>query len=258
MFIDSHSHLNHEDFINNIDEYLSEAKSGNVDAFLCVGWDVISSINAIKIAEKYDNVYAAIGIHPSDVLKASIEDFSKIESLVNHPKVVAIGEIGLDFYWNKEQKDKDIQIDWFKRFLSLANRYHKPVVIHSRDAIDLTYQILKENIVESKGVIHCYQAGKDYVKRYVELGYYFGIGGVATYKNALSLKEAIKIIPIDRLLLETDAPYLAPSPYRGSKNHSKYIPLIASEIALLKGINVDDIEKCSTSNFYNLFNRSKK
>lgn len=253
MIVDSHTHINDPAFINDVEGYIKLSSLANVKAFLCIGYDLKSSIESVKLANQYPNIYAAVGIHPTETKSASEKDLLEIEKLLNNPKVIAVGEVGLDFYWDKEEKIKNLQLNWFNKFIDLANRYHKPIIIHSRDAINLTYETLLNHKVNKAGIIHCYSAGKDYVKRYLELGYYFGIGGTVTFKNAISVKEAVKEIPLDRLLLETDAPYLAPTPYRGKQNHSQYIPLVIKEISYIKGINAEEIEKETTKNFEKLF-----
>lgn len=252
--IDSHTHLNDPLYINICDEYIKEAKENNVTKFLCVGYDLESSLAAVNIANKYEDVYAAIGFHPSEINKIKEGDILKLEQLIkDNKKVVAIGEIGLDFYWEKDEKQKEKQIFWFKEFIKLANKFNLPVVIHSRDAIDLTYNILNENRVNKSGVIHCYSANKYYVPKYVELGYYFGIGGVLTFKNSQTLKESVKLMPIDRILLESDSPYLTPVPFRGKPNHSKYIPYTLNEMSNLLNINKEIIDEQTSKNFVKLF-----
>jgi len=253
MLIDSHSHLNHEDFINNTDQYIKECENVNVKAFLCVGWDLKSSIDAVNIANKYKNVYAAVGVHPSDVKKMGSDDFNKIEELLNNPKVVAIGEIGLDYYWEKDINERNRQKEYFIMFINLAKKHNLPVVIHSRDAINDTYEILKNNKSIKGGVMHCYPAGKEYIDRFVELNFYFGVGGVVTFNNSKTLKEAVKAMPLDRLLLETDAPYLTPVPFRGTPNHSKYLPYVAKEVANLRGISLEIVEEKTSKNFGKIF-----
>jgi len=253
MIIDSHSHLNHPDFINNIDKYIKEAAENNVKGFLCVGWDLKSSIAATNIANKYKNVYAAVGIHPSDIKTMKENDIDEIEKLLINKKIIAIGEIGLDFYWEKDKKEQAKQKEYFIKFIKLANKHGLPIVVHSRDAINATYEIIKKNKVNKGGIMHCYAAGKQYVKNYVELGFYFGIGGVVTFKNALNVKEAVIEMPIDRILLESDAPYLTPVPFRGTANHSKYIPLTLKSISEIKEIDEKTIENITTNNFKNLF-----
>jgi len=253
MIIDSHSHLNHEDFINNIDEYILESNKVGITHFLCVGWDLKSSKDAINIANKYSNVYATIGIHPSDIAKMNDNDFDEIEKLLANKKVVAIGEIGLDFYWDKDKAAQEKQKEYFIKFIELANKHNLPVVIHSRDAINATYGILNEHRVNKGGVMHCYPAGKEYVDRFIKLNFYFGIGGVVTFKNAKALKEAVKAIPLDRILLESDAPYLTPVPFRGQPNHSKYITYTLKEVSLIKEISEENIAENTTNNFRKLF-----
>jgi len=254
MLIDSHSHLNHENYINNIDQYIKECNEVNVKMFLCVGWDLKSSIDAVNIANKYNNVYAAVGVHPSDIKKMSEKDFNEIEKLISNPKVVAIGEIGLDYYWEKDINEKNKQKEYFVKFINLANKYNLPVVIHSRDAINDTYEILRNNKVNKGGVMHCYPGGKEYINRFVELDFYFGVGGVVTFNNAKTLKEAVKEMPLDRIVLETDSPYLTPVPFRGTLNHSKYLPYIAKEIANLCNISIEKVEENTCKNFYKLLN----
>ena len=253
MIIDSHAHINDEAFINDVDKYIKDAEASNVKSFLCVGSNLETSKQAVEIANKYKNVWAAVGVHPSDVKSMGPNDLELIDQMFSNPKVIAVGEVGLDYYWDKDKKVQQQQIEYFIKFIELANKHNVPIIIHSRDAINATYGILRDHKVKKAGIIHCYSAGKDYVKRYVELGYYFGIGGTVTFKNAISVKEAVEAIPLDRLLLETDAPYLAPSPHRGEQNHSKYIPLIINEIAKLKGIDHKTIEDKTTENFEKLF-----
>ncbi len=255
MIIDSHVHLNDPKFRDDIDNYIKEANSSNVGLLLCVGANLSTSIEAVEIANKYPNVYASVGIHPTDTLHESFDALNKFDELLKDPKVIAVGEVGLDYFCEKKTIEVEArQLEWFHKFIDLANKHNKPIIIHSRDAIDATYNVLKEHKVNKAGIIHCYSAGKDYVKRYTDLGYYFGIGGTVTFKNARSVKEAVEIIPLDRLLLETDAPYLAPTPHRGETNHSKYIPLMIDEIANLKGITNKEIEEKTTENFFRLFN----
>lgn len=253
MIIDSHSHINHESFIDNAKTYIDEASANGVTAFICVGWDIASSMNAIKLSKQYSNVFAAVGIHPSDVKDVDKSAMQALENLIKNNKVVAIGEIGLDFYYEKDKNEQTKQLQYFINQIDIANKYNLPVIIHSRDAVNLTYETLKQHKVKKGGVMHCYAAGKDYVKKYIELGFYFGIGGVVTFKNATSVKEAVKIIPIDRLLLESDAPYLTPVPFRGQKNHSKYIPYTIKAISDIKDITKQDIAAKTTQNCEKLF-----
>ncbi|MCQ2752669.1 MAG: TatD family hydrolase [Bacilli bacterium] len=253
MIIDSHSHLNHASFIKNVDQYLAEAAQVGVNAFLCVGWDLKSSLEAVEIASKYSNVYAAVGVHPSDVKTMKPDDLSAIEGLINNPRVVAIGEIGLDFAYEKDHAEQAKQVEYFIKFIDLANKYNKPICVHSRDAIDLTYQTLKAHPVKRGGVMHCYAGGRDYVARYVEMGFYFGVGGTVTFKNAPNVKAAVSVMPLERILAESDAPYLTPEPYRGRPNHSKFIPFTIEEVAKIHQTSVENVTKKTTENFVKLF-----
>lgn len=258
MIIDSHSHINHEFFIKDSKRYIEEAANSGVDAFICVGWDITSSINAIKLSKNYSNVFAAIGIHPSDVKDINEKTIEELENLIKCNKIIAIGEIGLDFYYEKDKKEQDKQLEYFIKQINLANKYNLPIIVHSRDAINLTYETLKKYKSIKGGVMHCYAAGKDYVKRYIDLGFYFGIGGVVTFKNATSVKEAVKIIPLERLLLESDAPYLTPVPYRGQSNHSKFITYTIKQIAAIKQIDEQTIASITSQNCEKLFSVKHK
>lgn len=253
MIIDSHVHINDNAFIHDPEGYIQEAEEHGIKVFLCVGANLETSKQAVMLAEKYPNVYASVGIHPTDTKDAKESDLLEIEKLISNPKVIAVGEVGYDFHWEKKADSESRQTKWFLEFIALANKYQKPIIIHTREACDLTYTTLLNHPVKKGGIIHCYPSGKDYVERYVKLGYYFGIGGTVTFKNAWSVKEAVKYIPLDRLLLETDAPYLAPTPHRGEQNHSKYIPLVIEEISKIKNIDSKTIEDKTTENFMKLF-----
>lgn len=252
--IDSHVHINHEDFIKNVTGYINESQQKNVNFFLCVGWDLDSSILAVKIANNYSNVYACVGVHPSDVQNMKENDFENLEVLLkSSKKIIAIGEIGLDFFYEKDQKKQEQQEKYFIKFINLANKYQLPLVVHARNANDKVLNILKENPVENGGVLHCYAMGVDYVEKFLKLGFYFGIGGIVTFKNADRVVKSVEAIPIDHLLLETDAPYLTPEPFRGQKNHSKYIPYILEKIAIIKNVEKEKLEKITDDNFKKLF-----
>ena len=196
MIIDSHMHINDEAFINDVSKYIKEANASNVKAFLCVGSNLETSKQAVEIANKYPNVYATVGVHPSDVKSMGPNDFALIDEMFKNPKVIAVGEVGLDYFWDKDKKVQEQQVERFIKFIELANKHNVPIIIHSRDAINATYEILRDHPVKKAGIIHCYSAGKDYVKRYIELGYYFGIGGTVTFKNAVSVKEAVEVISV--------------------------------------------------------------
>lgn len=250
--IDSHCHINDKPFIDNPSLYIEEASSKGVNTFLVVGCNLKTSIEAIKIADKYTQCYAAIGIHPSDAKEAKENDLNEIEKMISK-KVIAIGEIGLDYYWDKDENIKELQRNYFKTQIKLANKYNLPISIHCRDAYGECYQILKENPVKRGGVLHAYAGSPEMAKQFTKLGFYFGFGGTVTFKNAKNIKENCSQIPLDRILLETDAPYLTPVPHRGETNHSKYLCYVRDEIARIKNVSPEEVDKITTSNFEKLF-----
>lgn len=249
MLIDTHVHLNDDRLLKNLDDILARAMAQNVTKMIVIGYDVASSKQAIQLAETYPFIYANIGIHPSDVHKAKEGDLEWIKENLHHEKVIAIGEIGLDYYWSKEHKE--LQIKVFKAQLACAKEFDLPVAIHSRDAMQDTYDILKEANVQ--GVMHCYSGSSEMAKEFVKLGFFIGIGGVVTFKNAKEIKEVVEVVPLTHILSETDAPYLAPHPYRGKMNEPSYIPLIVEKIAELKEIQFSDVEIAIETNVKRLY-----
>ena len=201
------------------------------------------------MSEQYPFIYAAVGVHPSDTEELDEEKMAWLKEVSKKEKVVAIGEIGLDYYW--PEPDREIQKKWFIRQMEMAQEVNLPVIIHSRDAAQDTIEILKQ--FPANGVIHCYSYTKESAKEFLKMGYYFGIGGVLTFKNAKKLKEALMEIPMDRILLETDSPYLAPEPNRGKRNSSLNIPYVVKELAQLKGITEEEVINITTENTKRLF-----
>lgn len=252
--IDSHCHINDKAFLGREEEYINEAKKMGVNQFLVVGCDLAMSIKAVKIAEKYNECFAAVGIHPSDSKHADKNDLEEIEKLLQSKKVIVIGEIGLDYYWDKEPSIKEHQKEYFIKQIEIANKYNLPISIHCRDAYEDCLNILKEHKVNRGGVMHCYGGSKEMMKEFIKLGFYIGIGGTVTFKNAVKIKEVATEVPFDRYLLETDAPYLAPTPHRGEENKSAYIPLIRDQIALLRNVSKEQVEIETNNNFRRLFN----
>lgn len=234
MIFDTHCHLNSEELYNNIDEVIASAKVVGVDKFLVVGWDIKSSYLAIELANKYLEIYAAIGVHPTDIDGVSDEDFDKLMTHVNDPKVVAIGEIGLDYHWVKDPEQREKQKQWFIRQINAANLYKKPISIHNREAFGDCLAILKEHKPLYGGVMHCYSGSVELLKDVLDLGLYIGLDGPLTFTNAKTPKEVCEVVPLDRLVVETDSPYLAPHPLRGTVNEPKNIALVIDEIARLK------------------------
>ena len=193
----------------------------------------------VKMAQEYPFMYAMVGVHPDEVGDLNEETFAKMKELYKEPKVVAVGEIGLDYYWDNEAREK--QKEWFVRQLELAKELDLPVNIHSREAAEDTFNIMKEYAKGLKGIIHCFSGSKEMAIEYVKLGFAIGIGGVVTFKNGRKLKEVVEAIPLTSIVLETDCPYLAPVPFRGKRNNSAYIKYVAEEIAQLKGVTYEEV-----------------
>ena len=253
MLIDSHCHINDPLFNKDPKKYVDEAILSGVNTMLVVGYDVPSSIEAVKIAHQFKNVYASVGIIPSEIANYKEGDLKEIEKLLSDDKVIAVGEIGLDYYWIKDENLKAKQKELFIAQIELANKYNLPIDIHCREAYEDLLTILKNHKVNKKGIIHCYSSSLEMSKLFIAEGYILGIGGVVTFKNALKLKEVAKHVPSNAYVLETDAPYLTPTPHRGEVNHSKYLNFIAQEIANLKGVDVSEVINETTSNFKRLF-----
>ena len=248
MFTDTHCHISKEDY-DDIEEVINNAKEAKVNRLIISGCEKRNIKESLEIANTHDNVYLALGYHPEEANEITDKDIEDIKELIrNNKKVVAVGEIGLDYHYGKENKDKQIKL--FRTMIGIAKELNLPVVIHTRDAFQDTYDILKEEKVT--GVIHCFSGNLENAKMYLSLGFALGIGGVITFKNT-NLKETIKEVPIDRILLETDSPYLAPTPFRGEKNESKYIPLIAEEIAKNKDITIEELSKKTEENVHRIF-----
>ncbi len=253
MKIDSHCHLNDEALLPEIEAILSSAKKEGVGAFLVIGWDYESSKKAVEIAQKYPCCFAAVGFQPENIEGASIQELSKIEELAKEDKVIAIGEIGLDYHWYKEEKDRQNQKEWFIAQIELANRLSLPISIHAREASGDVLGLLSKHPVSKKGVLHCYSGSKETMRELEKLGFYIGFDGPITFKNAVQPKECVQDVSFDRLLLETDSPYLSPVPYRGKRNEPAYISEIYQQTALLRNIDGQDLEKQVQANFERLF-----
>ena len=248
MYIDTHCHL-YKEYYNIVDDIIKESMAEGVRKFIVNGCDMKSNKEVIELAHKYDNVYAAIGFHPTELDDFNDEYFSWLEDNINDKKVVAIGEIGLDYHYDNTNREKEIHV--FKKQLDIAKKYNKPIIVHSRDAIGDTYDILKK--YNLRGSIHSYSGSIEMAREFTKLGYMLGIGGVVTFKNAKNIKEVVKDIDLSYILLETDSPYLTPDPYRGTPNSPKYIPYIAKAISDVKGLTNTDIAKVTTTNAERLF-----
>lgn len=244
MIIDTHCHLSKNDY-ENLDEIIS-----NMNGIIIIsGCNDETNKQVIEIVNKYENVYGTLGVHPEEIDKLTDNSFKYIQQNLNNSKIVAIGEIGLDYYWNKENKQNQQAL--FRKQLEIAQTYNLPVVVHSRNAIEDTYNILKE--YKLKGDIHCFGSSLEMANKFIKLGYKIGIGGVVTFKNSFKLKEIVKEISLDNILLETDSPYLTPEPFRGKKNEPKNVVYVAKKIAELKNISFDEVVDITTSNAKTLF-----
>lgn len=242
MIIDTHCHLSKEDY-NNIDEVVKNM--GN-NIMIISGVDDDSNYEVLEYVSKYPNVYGMIGIHPGNIDTITKNTFIFIESALKNPKIVGIGEIGLDYYYSDINKEKQKEI--FIKQIKLAKQYNKPIIIHSRDSYSDTYQILKEYTdLSMKIVMHCYSYSLESARELLKLGVKFGIGGVLTFKNGKKLREVVTELDIEHFILETDSPYLTPEPYRGSKNEPKNVIYVAEKMAQIKEISLDDVMKITTS-----------
>ena len=248
MLIDSHCHLLSTEY-EDVDKEIKNALESGIDKIIINGIDLNTSIEAVELANKYDQVYAAVGIGPEEVLNISMEDIDKIDNLCSQKKVIAIGEIGLDYYWTTETKD--IQVGILKEMLRIASKNNLPVIVHNRNATEDIYKYLKEYNVT--GIMHCFSGSVETAKEFIKLGFLIGVGGVVTFKNAKKIKEVVKQIPITLISLETDSPYLTPEPNRGKKNSPKNLIYIAQEIAKIKGLPLDEITRQTAVNVVSKF-----
>jgi len=254
---DSHSHYNDAKFDIDREEIIKETLSSGVSNFIVAGYNVESSKKAIEIASKYEGLYAIVGISPNDLENIKTDEdinnsILEIEELAKNKKVVAIGEIGLDYYWNKE--NKELQRKMFIKQIELANKLDLPIVIHTRDAFLDTIQVLKENNVDPKGIFHCCPLNRELVKEALNLGYYISLSGVITFKNTKNADEIINMVPEEKLLIETDSPYLSPEPLRGKRNNSMNVKYVAEKIANVKNKTVEEIAEITSNNAKRIFN----
>lgn len=256
-FFDSHSHYNDEKFAEDRKEIIQETYNSGVTKFICAGYDIESSKLSLEIANGYNFIYSIVGISPNDVPKSLSEVDLMIEEIENiikqdkNNKIIAIGEIGLDYYWNKE--NKDIQREVFIKQIKLANKYNKPIVIHTREAVDDTLKILRENSVNNKGVFHCCPLNRELVKQGLDLGFYISFAGPVTFKNSKNAEEIVNMVPTNKMLIETDSPYLAPEPKRGTRNDSRNVKYIAEKIASFRNISVEEVANCTYKNAMDIF-----
>ena len=244
MYFNTHTHLNSKELYSQRDIFIKRALDNNVDYIVVAGYDLPSSKYAVEIAQEYPFIYATVGISPNDCLETTDADLNEIEALLQNPCVVALGEIGLDYYWEDVPHDK--QKDIFQKQIDIAKKHDKPIVIHARDAYEDTYRILKQ-------AAHRYSGSVEMAKRYIEIGFEISLAGPVTFKNARVPKEVATVIGIDHLMIETDCPYLAPHPFRGKLNEPANVVYIAQEIAKLKNMEIEDVARITTFNAKRMF-----
>lgn len=252
MIFESHAHYDDEAFETDREELLLSMKDNEIEYIINVGASLKSTASSIELANKYPFIYAACGVHPSETGELNVENFEWLKQQCGKDKVVAIGEIGLDYYWG--EPEHEVQKIWFEKQLDLARELNKPIIIHSRDAAKDTMDIMtSEHAKGLTGVIHCYSYSHEMATEYVKMGYYIGVGGVITFKNGKKLREVVEAVPIEKILLETDSPYLAPEPNRGKRNSSLNIPYIAKEIARIKNMTYEEVVSITSTNAKHLF-----
>lgn len=253
---DTHVHLNARQFIEDRNEVIQRAHQAGVRYMVVVGFDNETIPLAIEIAEKYENIYASVGWHPVDAIHFNEQSLLTIEKLSSHPKVVAIGEMGLDYHW--DTSPKEVQKEVFKQQIQFAKKVNMPIIIHNRNATEDIIEILQEEKAkEVGGIMHCYSDSLEYISTFLDMNFYISLGGPVTFKNAKMPKEVAKQVPLDRLLIETDAPYLAPHPYRGKRNEPAYVKLVLEEIASLRQMDMETLSEITTNNARSLFQIEK-
>lgn len=250
MYFESHAHYDDERFDEDRDTLLASFPAEGIETVVNASSDIKSSKASIALSEKYPFFYAAVGVHPHEVENITEADIDELRELSKHPKVVAIGEIGLDYYY--DLSPRDLQRHWFKRQLELADELKMPVIIHSRDAAQECFDIIKNSNVRN-GVIHCYSGSAEMAEEYIKMGFYIGVGGSLTFKNNKKGVETVERIPMEKILIETDSPYLAPVPYRGKRNDSRLLKYVVERISQIKNIPENDICNITKNNAQNLF-----
>lgn len=247
MLIDTHTHIDLEQFKDRFDEVLENAKQNGVEKVVIPGVEPSGFERILSLCEKYENVYGAVGVHPEDVNSYNEHTQELMKEYLKHPKIIAVGEIGLDYYWDKSQIDRQKEI--FEKQILIAKEALKPVLVHDREAHLDSFEILKKTNAKEVGVVmHCFSGSPEFAAECVKEGFYIALGGVTTFKNAKKAKEVAKTVPLDRLLLETDAPYMTPVPFRGKENQPAYVKFVAQEIAQLRGISFDEVAAATTQN----------
>ncbi|TLS35100.1 TatD family hydrolase [Pseudalkalibacillus caeni] len=252
MLFDTHTHINAIQFDEDREEVIHKAREAGVETMIVVGFDRETIERAMQLVEEYDFIYAAVGWHPVDAIDMKDEDLDWIEELASHPKVVAIGEMGLDYHWDKSPHD--IQKEVFRKQIRLAKKVKLPIIIHNRDATRDVVDILKQEEAEDVGgIMHCFSGDVEIARECIDMNFYISLGGPVTFKNAKEPKVVAEAVPIERLLVETDCPFLAPHPYRGKRNEPAYVKLVAEKIAELKGVSYEELAQKTSDNAFRLF-----
>ncbi|MBQ7775510.1 MAG: TatD family hydrolase [Lachnospiraceae bacterium] len=256
MIIDTHAHYDDKAFEEDRAEVLASMAEQGIGRIVNIGSSLGACRRTIALMEQYDFIYGALGVHPTDSGELTEADIEWLREMCALEKCVAVGEIGLDYYW--DEPERDIQKKWFVRQLALAKEVKLPVVIHSRDAAQDTVDIMKaEHAEEIGGVIHCYSYSKELAKTFLDMGFFIGVGGVVTFNNGKKLKEVVDYAPLDRIVIETDCPYLAPVPFRGKRNDSRKLPYVIEQIAEIKGISKEEVEETTCRNAFELYKKLK-
>ena len=253
MYFDTHAHYYDRAFDADRDDVLAALPAAGVDLALCPGCDLESSRQSVALAEQYPHLYAAVGFHPENLEGARLSDLAEIEAMAAHPRVKAVGEIGLDYYWEKDPDRRRIQRDFFSAQLSLAEQLDLPAIVHDREAHRDSLDMVRAH-TNARGVFHCYSGGVEDAKTLVIMGWMVSFTGVITFKNARRALEVIQWLPMDRIMIETDAPYMAPEPYRGRRNDSRYVFRMAEAIAQVKGLTAEEVGRITTENGKRFFN----
>lgn len=250
MYFDSHAHYDDERFDEDREELIESLKSKGVDYIVNAAADMKSCFTSLELAHQYDFIFSSVGVHPHDVKDLTEKDIETMEKLAEDPKVVAVGEIGLDYYYDNSPREDQRQ--WFKRQLEMAKKLDLPVIIHSREASEETYDIIMASGVK-EGVIHCFSGSLELAREYVKRGFYIGVGGSLTFKNAKKTVRVVEGIDLNHILIETDCPYLTPVPHRGERNDSSYLQFVIAKIAEIKGVSVEEVARISSENAKRLF-----
>lgn len=249
--IDTHSHLFEDEFKDDLDSCINRCINNNINKIILVGFSKETNDKVYELAKKYDIFYPTYGLHPSEACSSYLDDFDYLTNFIDNHKTYAIGECGLDYHYGKENMLEQKELFYLQ--CNLAIKKDLPIIVHSRDADQDTFDIIKSFNGKLKGVMHCYSGSVELAKEYIKLGFYISLGGPVTFKNARVPKEVAKSVPIDRLLIETDCPYLAPTPFRGKRNESSYVRYVCQEIAIIRNITYEEVDKITTNNAIKLF-----